>query len=270
MQRLRSSPAAGARARALAVLLVAALLLPPPALAGKIKFGGSSSSFSKPASSSSSMFGGSSKPAMGTPAPTVMGTPALGGAGGGSFKPAPGAALPTMPVRAAGAPGGGMGGMGGFSGPKFGSGAGASSWGQRSSSIMPFAMGAFAGTAAYALLSSNPSARCNGFKPECYRSLCVKAQEGCPDTKGKQLAAVPCPSGPWTECWGTNDTSFQCLGHPRPSSSKNLDAYCLAPLSNGTAPAGYELVSTSRNGAGAARGGALAAALLAGAALLLV
>jgi hypothetical protein len=336
MHRSRSIPAASRRARALAVLaaLLGALLLPPPASAGKIKFGGSSGSSSWAAKPSTTSSWGS-KPAIGTPAPTVTGTPALGGAGGGSFKPAPGAALPTMPVKPAGAVGG-MGGAGGFMGPKFGS---SSSWGQRRSSIMPFALGAFAGepaaarggarrrlaaprlpgtgaacvpggtgglvclaldqrrtrsrpvltlrphspppaprppppapgTAAFALLSSNPSARCNGIRPECYRSFCVKAQEGCPDTKGKQLSAIPCPGPTWTECWGTNDTSFQCLGHPRPTASNNIDAFCLAALKNGTVPAGFELVglqSTRSGAAPARRAGALAAALLAGAALL--
>lgn len=242
------------------------------------------------------MFGGwgSSKPATGTPVGgTVTGTPvsgypAMGGAGGGSFKPAPGAAMPTMPVKYGGAAAGGAaaGGMGSaFSSSgyrRFGGG----------SSIMPFAMGAFAGTAAYALLSSNRDARCNGVKPECYRSLCVQSQKDCPLAAGKPLTLARCPANlgsQFTECWATKDLSFLCAGVGRPSTSVNMDALCapdnksksndtslfdLNPTGAGLStspqgtiigPNGVELFPMNRNGA-AQRGVSGAAAVLSAAA----
>lgn len=110
-----------------------------------------------------------------------------------------------MPVKygapAAGAAAG-LGGAGAAS--AFGA---ASKYKRFGGSVLPFAMGAFAGTAAYSLLSSNPSARCNGVRPECYRDFCAQAAKSCAPADGKPLKLARCPSSlssRFTECWATN------------------------------------------------------------------
>jgi len=148
------------------------------------------------------------------------------------------------------------------------------------------------GTAAYALLSSNRDARCNGVKPECYRSLCVQSQKDCPLAAGKPLTLARCPANlgsQFTECWATKDLSFLCAGVGRPSTSVNMDALCapdnksksndtslfdLNPTGAGLStspqgtiigPNGVELFPMNRNGA-AQRGVSGAAAVLSAAA----
>lgn len=74
--------------------------------------------------------------------PAVTGYPVSGG-GSGSFKPAAGSSLPTMPVKY-GAAAGGAGAMAGAGGMASAFGAG-SKYKRAGSSILPFAMGAFAG-----------------------------------------------------------------------------------------------------------------------------
>lgn len=51
-------------------------------------------------------------------------------------------------------------------------------------------------TAAYSILSRDPSAKCNGVRPECYKNLCAEAQRSCPPaaTGNKPLKLARCPS----------------------------------------------------------------------------
>lgn len=162
---------------------------------------------------------GAFRPATGYPASgaTVTGYPA---GGSGSFRPAPGSAMPTMPVKYGGTPS-----KPAMMGPTFASGGGQ----RRQSSIMPFAMGAFAGTAAYAILSTNPTAKCNGIRPECYKNLCTKAMLDCPNAQGQTLRLVNCPESKFTECWESSNRAFECYGHARPTASANMVGFCKVP-----------------------------------------
>ncbi|KAI8465334.1 MAG: hypothetical protein J3K34DRAFT_437375 [Monoraphidium minutum] len=97
---------------------------------------------------------------------------------------------------------------------------------QRPSSMMPFGMGAFAGGSAYSMLNSNSGAKCNGYRPECYKNTCYKALQACPAAAGETLRLARCPDYSYTECWMTADKNFLCLGRPRPSTTSSVDAYC--------------------------------------------
>ena len=181
----RAGPARGQAAR-LAVLALLAACAAAAKIGGgsRSSFGGSTFGSSRPGSSSwgGPAFGSSRPPALGTPvrsggtgarararacaqppaavrrprtpspraltrAPrpprAVTGNPAMGNSG--SFKPAAGSALPTMPVRAPGTAG--AGGLGAGAGAGGLGGLGGSRFARSGSSILPFAMGAFAGCA---------------------------------------------------------------------------------------------------------------------------
>lgn len=162
-----------------------------------------------------------------------------------TYRPSPGSALPTMPVRYGsstptygatttrpyGATTTRPTSSGGFS-SLLGSN-GYSRPASSSGSMLPLAMGALAGTAAAAMLassgSSGGSSQCNGYRPECYKNYCARVQRDCPAAQGRPLVLVRCPkqvASTYTECWATEDVSFVCLGRARPSARENIDAYC--------------------------------------------
>ena len=104
-----------------------------------------------------------------------------------------------------------------------------SAYTRRPNSLLPFAMGAFGGTAAYSALSRNRGAICDGRNVVCYRSYCERARDQCPSAARSELVAVRCPTSlgeTYSECYTTRDVNFFCLGRPRPSQSRNMDAYC--------------------------------------------
>jgi hypothetical protein len=107
-------------------------------------------------------------------------------------------------------------------------------------------------------------------RPECYKNVCTQALNDCPAAKGQALALTKCPSSTHTECWKSTNSSFLCLGRPRPSSVENVESFCEQPGQsvNGTG----NTVLAPMNGAGAAgRGaGALGAAVVGAAALMLL
>lgn len=134
------------------------------------------------------------------------------------------------------------------------------------------------------MLSSNPSAKCNGLRPECYKNACAKAMAGCPASANEtRLSLARCPDSKFTECWSSNDKSFMCLGRPRPTAADNFEAFCALPgqsrapaaaagaASGGSSKSDVVLVPMYGNGAAGRRGVAGAAAsLAAGAAALLL
>jgi len=96
--------------------------------------------------------------------------------------------------------------------------------------IVPFAVGALAGTAAGSLLLRNPSAYCNGRDIVCYKDDCERAKGSCPPASAAPiLNLVPCPSTQFGECWETPNATFACYGARRPQYDGDVVAYCNEP-----------------------------------------
>jgi hypothetical protein len=96
--------------------------------------------------------------------------------------------------------------------------------------VVPFAVGALAGTAAGSLLLRNPSAYCNGRDIVCYKDECERAKGYCSAASAAPvLNLVPCPSPQFGECWETPNATFVCYGARRPQYDSDVVAYCNEP-----------------------------------------
>lgn len=143
------------------------------------------------------------------------------------------------------------------------------------------------GSAAYASLSRNPSAICDGNATTCYQDFCERtaaslrgrgdpcfdaaaanasAAAGGPANASaggaQMLMAAECPGAPYSECYFSENGAFACLGRPRPTANESVDLFCAtdAGASAKSATSGVTALQ--------ARPGRLAAVAMALAALL--
>lgn len=210
--------------------LCLALLLAPHGALAKPRLGGGSvkPSTTRPATASSSM------PSSFGPKPsTTTGAAVAGGAG-------------------LGATAGALGGLK-YSRPGY----------RSSGFIVPFAVGALAGGAAYSL-SSNANAYCNGFSIQCYKAACAKSMSRCAGMSSEtELVVATCPDSRFSECWQSPDTRFQCFGKRRPKyGTQDIVAYCNEPTGGGSLAYGNAAPASLPSKVLLAAAGLLPAALL--------
>eukprot|EP00775_Hariotina_reticulata_P002759 gene2759-3053_t len=97
---------------------------------------------------------------------------------------------------------------------------------------------------ALSTLTNNPSAFCNGFNVQCYKSTCEQGMRQCTATNSTRLITAGCPDSRFTECWQSEDTLFQCFGRRRPSfRNEDVVSVCHTPELVGASPQGSAATS---------------------------
>jgi hypothetical protein len=107
---------------------------------------------------------------------------------------------------------------------------------RRGSLTSPILIGLAAGLLTSSALNSlnrNPNAYCNGVSIQCYKNACQQALTQCQAANNTTLNLIPCPDNRFTECYSTNDTSFECFGTRRPSfGNDDVQGFCNRPGSS--------------------------------------